>query len=204
MNPTIPSNENIQELENLRIEIAQFKKRLDAQTTLTEQFIIKSVKHKMSRFHRKVYQICILNIVAILLWIWIKYMNHFSWGFTLFTILICLLSMSLGLYINRMDIGKMGENLRDTVHRLQKMKAQRLFVEKIGCFCVIPLWLAWFIFEYYKLFYVQDPYIFLGMIMMPLLGGIIGLIVGLRIFFKMQGEINDMIADIEQLQSQTD
>lgn len=185
------------ELEMMRQELQALKDKVNSQGVLNERLVRKSVKDKMSDIHRAVFKMAILVILVIPVWLLIKYQNHLSWPLTIFTILMLVVSVFFDWYINRMDVSTMDSDLRETACKLVEMKKRRVLQEKIGCFAVLPLWLVWLGYEFYH--NTPDPDTALPMLIGMGAGGVIGGIIGLRIFFKWQRKNDEMIEQINEL-----
>ena len=136
-------------------------------------------------------------LFAIPLWLFIKYQHNLSWYYTIFTILMMLVSVFFDWYVNRIDGGKMGDDMKETANKLLKMKKQRALQEKIALFLVVPLWLVWTVFEFRSS--ITDPVMANGLLIGMAVGVVIGLIVGLSIYFRMQRKNDEMIKEIESI-----
>ena len=188
---------NMNELEEMRHQLQVLKDKVEKQGVLNEQLVRKSIQDKMNDIRRTIYKLIVVVILAIPLWIMIKYMQNLSWLLTIFTILMMVVSVCLDWYINRIDVGSMGEDLRETANRLVEMKKRRSLQEKIACFVVVPVWVVWLAYEFYQK--APDHETGIIMIVSMAIGLVIGGAVGLSIFFKLQRKNDEMIEQIEDL-----
>ena len=188
---------NMNELEEMRRELQALKQKVNERGVLNERLVRKSIQDKMSDIRRTIYKLGVVVLLAIPLWIMIKYMQNLSWPLTIFTILMMVVSVCLDWYINRIDVGSMGEDLRETANRLVEMKKRRSLQEKIACFVVVPVWVVWLAYEFYQK--APDHETGIIMIVSMAIGLVIGGAVGLSIFFKLQRKNDEMIEQIEDL-----
>ena len=188
---------NMNELEEMRHQLQVLKDKVEKQGVLNEQLVRKSIQDKMNDIRRTIYKLIVVVILAIPLWIMIKYMQNLSWLLTIFTILMMVVSVCLDWYINRIDVGSMGEDLRETANRLVEMKKRRSLQEKIACFVVVPVWVVWLAYEFYQK--APDHVTGIIMIVSMAIGLVIGGAFGLSIFFKLQRKNDEMIEQIEDL-----
>ena len=188
---------NMNELEEMRRELQALKQKVNERGVLNERLVRKSIQDKMSDIRRTIYKLGVVVLLALPLWIMIKYMQNLSWPLTIFTILMMVVSVCLDWYINRIDVGSMGEDLRETANRLVEMKKRRSLQEKIACFVVVPVWVVWLAYEFYQK--APDHETGIIMIVSMAIGLVIGGAVGLSIFFKLQRKNDEMIEQIEDL-----
>ena len=188
---------NMNELEEMRQQLQVLKDKVEKQGVLNEQLVRKSIQDKMSDIRRTIYKLIVVVILAIPLWIMIKYQQNLSWPVTIFTILMMVVSVGFDLYINRMDVGSTGSDLKETANRLVEMKKRRSLQEKIACLVVVPIWLVWLGYEFYQ--NAQDQESGIIMLISMAIGVIIGGAFGLSIFFKMQRKNDEMIEQINEL-----
>ena len=189
--------ENMNELEEMRRELQALKQKVNERGVLNERLVRKSIQDKMNDIRRTIYKLIVVVILAIPLWIMIKYQQNLSWPLTIFTILMMVVSVGFDWYINRMDIGSMGSDLRETANRLVEMKKHRSLQEKIACLVVIPVWVIWLGYEFYQ--NAADHESGIIMLVSLAIGGVIGGAIGLSIFFKLQRKNDEMIEQIEDL-----
>ena len=104
--------------------------------------------------------------------------------------------------INRLDVSHMGDDLVATARKLAQMKKNRSMSQKIGIAMTIP-WLAWFCYESFMhraiTYGIADTW---GYVITCFVGGIIGFLIGMRIFRKMQRANDEMIDQINELMSE--
>ena len=185
------------ELEEMRQQIKALKEKVERNGVLNERLVRKSVQDKMKSIHKTVFKLFAMVLFAIPLWLFIKYQHDLSWYYTIFTILMMLVSVFFDWYVNRIDVGKMGDDMKETANKLLKMKKQRALQEKIALFLVVPLWLVWTVFEFRSS--ITDPVMANGLLIGMIVGVVIGLIVGLSIYFRMQRKNDEMIEEIESI-----
>ena len=188
------------ELDDLRQQINDLKNKVDQQGYLNEELVKKAIQGKMKGVHRTLMLLAVAAIFCIPLYIWMKYEENLSWPLIIFTIIVLIGSLISDYFINRINVSHMGDDLVETARKLTKMKKDRNLGRTIGM-SISTVWLVWFIYEFYHshLAYGATEAWFS---IIPLLVGVaIGLVVGLRIFSKMQRANDDMIEQINDLTS---
>ena len=126
-----------------------------------------------------------------------KYQVGLSWPLTIFTIVFLLASVTSDYFINRIDVSHMGDDLVGTANKLVKMKRNRVIGQRIGI-GVALLWLAWFCYEYFMLNSVYGTDAAWFSLIGIFAGAVIGGLIGLRIFNKMQRANDEMIDQINE------
>ena len=186
------------ELDDLRQQIKDLKNKVDQQGRLNDDLVKKAIQSKMRGVHSIIIKLAILVIFCIPLYIMLKYQVGLSWPLIIFTILFLVASVTSDFLINRIDVSHMGDDLVETANKLVKMKKNRVIGQRIGI-GVAVIWLAWFCYEYFKLNSVYGPEAAWGSIAGIFVGAVIGGIIGIRIFNKMQRANDEMIEQINEL-----
>ena len=186
------------ELNEMRQQMNILKKKLEQQEIVKEKLIRQSMRKNMRSINHTNF---IVTAVAILMvpysyWVFLK-MTGFSMAFWIGTSIFMLICAGANIWnyrnLNSSDL--MGGDLleaRKNVARAKKFDTQWLL---FGIPAVL-LWLAWFVYEVYRVNGPDD--------MMPLLLGgsfglVIGLILGFRIYYKTQRQYQEIIDQIEDL-----
>lgn len=186
------------ELDDLRQQINAIKNKVDEQGYLNEELVKKTIQGKMKGVHRTLMLLAVAVIFCIPLYIWMKYEENLSWPLIIFTIIIMIGSLISDYFINRINVSHMGDDLVETARKLTKMKKDRNLGRTIGM-SVATVWLVWFIYEFYHSHLAHGETEAWLSIIPLLVGAGIGLVVGLRIFSKMQRANDDMIEQINDL-----
>lgn len=187
--------DNINELEDLRLQISELKQRIDRESTLNEQLLHQSLKDKMRSVHNIVWRIIVIGIFGIIAWCFIGHMWNLSPYFVGITITMFIASMSADYLINRMDERNFSVNLSEAVARLVRMKRMRLIQVLVGFAFLLVVWGPWMVCEMFPKF---EPEMRMPMAIGMAVGGIIGAILGLTFFFKMQRANDEMIRQIKE------
>ena len=182
------SNFNEFELDDLRQQITELKNKVNAQGRLNEELVKKAIQGKMRGVHSIILKLAILAILCIPFYIMMKYQVGLSWPLTIFTIVFLLASI---------DVSHMGDDLVGTANKLVKMKRNRVIGQRIGI-GVALLWLAWFCYEYFMLNSVYGTDAAWFSLIGIFAGAVIGGLIGLRIFNKMQRANDEMIDQINE------
>ena len=185
------------ELDDLRQQIEALKNKVDQQGRLNEALVKKTIQGKMRGVHNIIFKLAIAAILCIPFYIMMKYQVGLSWPLTIFTIVFLLASVTSDYFINRMDVSHMGDDLVGTANKLIKMKKNRAIGQRIGIGMSL-LWLAWFCYEYFMLNSVYGTEAAWGSLIGIFVGAVIGGLIGIRIFNKMQRTNDEMIDQINE------
>ena len=186
------------ELDDLRRQISDLKNKVDQQGRLNEDLVKKAIQSKMRGVHNIIIKLAILVVLLIPFYIMLKYQIGLSWPLTIFTIVFLIASVTSDFFINRMDVSHMGDDLVETTNKLLKMKKNRVIGQRIGI-GVAVIWLAWFGYEYFKQNSAYGLDVAWISIAGVIVGAIVGGLIGLRIFNKMQRTNDEMIDQINEL-----
>ena len=193
------------ELDDLRRQINALKEKVDKQGRLNEDLVKKAIQGKMRGLHHNLFWYCLVIGLFVPFIIWDFISLGMSWAFIIFTILIFAGSFVAEYFINRMRISDMGDDLVETARKLMQMKRNRKKQLIIG-FSTIAIWLPWYFFEIYKTM-ISDlgpenmaAFILIILISMAA-GGILGLVIGLSFYRKLQRTNDEMINQINELMS---
>ena len=186
------------ELDDLRRQIIDLKNKVDKQGQLNEDLVKKAIQSKMRGVHGILIKLAIIAVLFVPFYIMLKYQVGLSWPLTIFTIVFLLASVTSDFFINRMDVSHMGDDLVETANKLVKMKKNRVIGQRIGIGIAV-LWLIWFCYEYFMLNSVYGPEAAWGSLIGIFFGAVVGGLIGIRIFNKMQRANDEMIDQINEL-----
>ena len=192
------NNNDFNELEDLRQQITALKNKVNEQGRLNEGLVKEAIRNKMRSVHRTLLMLGVGVMFCIPLYIWMKYEENLSWPLIIFTIIILIGSLISDYFINRINVSHMGDDLVETARKLTKMKKDRNLGRTIGM-SISTVWLVWFIYEFYHSHLAYGATEAWFSIIPLLVGAAIGLVVGLRIFSKMQRANDEMIQQINDL-----
>lgn len=191
------------ELDDLRQQIKDLENKVNAQGRLNEELVKKAIQGKMRGVHGIILKLGILALLCIPFYIMMKYQVGLSWPLTIFTIVFLLASVTSDYFINRIDVSHMGDDLVGTAAKLVKMKKNRVIGQRISI-GVAVLWLAWFCYEYFMLNSVYGTDVAWASLICIFVGAVVGGLIGLRIFNKMQRANDEMIDQINDFTSEND
>lgn len=199
---TVNNTQHEFELEDLRQQMAAIKEKVDQQGHLNEELVKEAIQSKMKGVHRTSFKLSLVALLCIPCYIAMRYTYNFSWPFIFVTILMLIGFVLADYLINRLDVSHMGDDLVGTARKLAQMKKNRSMSQKIGIAMTIP-WLAWFCYESFMhraiTYGIADTW---GYVITCFVGGIIGFLIGMRIFRKMQRANDEMIDQINELMSE--
>lgn len=191
------------ELDDLRQQIKDLENKVNAQGRLNEELVKKAIQGKMRGVHGIILKLGILALLCIPFYIMMKYQVGLSWPLTIFTIVFLLASVTSDYFINRIDVSHMGDDLVGTAAKLVKMKKNRVIGQRVSI-GVAVLWLAWFCYEYFMLNSVYGTDVAWASLIGIFVGAVVGGLIGLRIFNKMQRANDEMIDQINDFTSEND
>ena len=194
---------NFDELDELRQQINDLKNKVDQQGHLNEELVKKAIQGKMKGLHSTIFKYMLFCIIVAPFIIWDFIHKHLSWPFIVFTIIMFLGSFIAEYFINKMNVKHMTDDLVETARKLSQMKDNRKKQQIIG-FCVLAIWVPWYIYEMYKYTTPQVeahfvPTIVTFLIIGAIIGVIIGIGIGLHYYHKMQRVNDEMIEQINEL-----
>ena len=185
------------ELDDLRQQIKELKDKVNEQGRLNEALVKKAIQGKMRGVHRTIIILAIFAIAVIPFYIMMKYQVGLSWPLPIFTIVFLLASVTSDYFINRIDVSHMGDDLVGTANKLIKMKRNRVIGQRIGIGIAL-IWLAWFCYEYFVLNSVYGTDVAWGSLLGIFVGAVVGGLIGILIFNKMQRANDEMINQINE------
>lgn len=192
---------NTQEMEQMRSQLNLLKQKLDSQQIVSDRLMRRSMKQKMSWIdkYRWIAILCIPFVAICFLPAFLDF--GLSWWLYGFTILLVAVSAIADWIINRMPESEfMKGNLLETAQRLAHMKKMRSRQTIIGMIAVL-IWAAWLIYEFYMAG-VRNGVSSVSYLGAVGVGLVLGLILGLSVFFKMQRTNDEIIEQIEELSQQ--
>lgn len=186
------------ELNELRQQINDLKNKVEQQGQLNEELVKKTIQSKMRGVQKTVWKLAILVIAVIPIYIAMKYQVGLSWPLIIFTILLLVGSITSDFFINHIDVSHMGDDLVETANKLIQMKKNRHLGQKIGISVAI-IWFIWFCYEYFQVQLAYGQAAAWTSIAMLVVGLVVGGIIGMHIFNKMQRANDEMIEQINEL-----
>lgn len=192
------NNNDFNELEDLRQQITALKNKVNEQGRLNEGLVKEAIQNKMRSVHSTIMMLGVAVMFCIPLYIWMKYEENLSWPLIIVTIVLMLGSLISDYFINRIDVRHMGDDMVETARKLTQMKKNRSIAQKIGM-GVATVWLVWFLYEFHHSHLALGEAAAWGSIIPLLVGALIGVVIGIGIFRKMQRANDDMINQIADL-----
>jgi hypothetical protein len=189
---------NDYELDEMRQQMNILKKKLEKQEIVNDKLIRQSMRKNMRSINRKNLLLTLLAIFMIPYSYWaFCHLNDFSLAFWIGTSIFMLICAGAQIYNGHKLYGTdlMQSNLMDVQReaaRAKKFDTQWLFFG-------IPmalLWIGWFAYEVYR---VNGPDDMLPLLIGGGVGGVVGLIAGMNIYYKMQRQYQEIIDQIEEL-----
>ena len=189
------------ELEEMKIQIDNLKKKLEDQTIVNEKHIRNSFRTKISDINRTVTMTVITGILALVYCTWFFHFKGLSLAFTIATglmLAVCvLLTLIQKIQLSRIDIS--AGNLVETARDISKIRTHYKDWYKTAIPMII-IWFGWMTYEILTRFEMTPMTI--GFLSGAATGGILGGIIGGRINKKIINRTEELLGYIEELQKE--
>ena len=189
------------ELEEMKIQIDNLKKKLEDQTIVNEKHIRNSFRTKISDINRTVTMTVIAGILALVYCTWFFHFKGLSLAFTIATglmLAVCvLLTLIQKIQLSRIDIS--AGNLVETARDISKIRSHYKEWYKTAIPMII-IWFGWMTYEILTRFEMTPMTI--GFLSGAATGGILGGIIGGRINKKIINRTEELLGYIEELQKE--
>ncbi|MBQ2373390.1 MAG: hypothetical protein II289_09500 [Bacteroidales bacterium] len=189
------------ELEEMKIQIDNLKKKLEDQTIVNEKHIRNSFRIKISDINRTVTMTVIACILALVYCTWFFHFTGLSLAFTIATglmLAVCvLLTLIQKIQLSRIDIS--AGNLVETARDISKIRTHYKDWYKTAIPMII-IWFGWMTYEILTRFEMTPMTI--GFLSGAATGGILGGVIGGRINKKIINRTEELLGYIEELQKE--
>ena len=196
------------EFEEMRQQLGILKNKLENQTLINDKLIRQSMLHKMS-FIKKYTWVSFLGLLFIYyIYYEAREIFNLSWWFYGFTVIFMTLSVCFDAYINRV-------NKKDFLNgdliaaSLQMQRMKKLRKKSLLCgISILTIWVPWLCLEVYNGLGVanggENESLFYSMMIGGGVGLIIGAVIGISIYFRMQRINSNIIQQIDELTKETE
>lgn len=189
------------ELEEMKIQIDNLKKKLEDQTIVNEKHIRNSFRRKISDINRTVTMTVIVGIFALVYCTWFFHFKGLSLAFTISTGLMLAVCVLLTLFqkirLSRIDIS--AGNLVETARDISKIRSHYKEWYKTAIPMII-IWVGWMTYEILTRFGMTPMTI--GFLSGAATGVILGGFIGGRINKKIINRAEELLGYIEELQKE--
>ena len=189
------------ELEEMKIQIDNLKKKLEDQTIVNEKHIRNSFRTKISDINRTVTMTVIAGILALVYCTWFFHFKGLSLAFTISTglmLAVCvLLTLIQKIQLSRIDIS--AGNLVETARDISKIRTHYKDWYKTAIPMII-IWFSWMTYEIVTRFEMTPMTI--GFLSGAATGIILGGFIGGRINKKIINRTAELLGYIEELQKE--
>lgn len=192
-------NNNLQELEQLRSQVAEFKNRLDQQEIVSRHLLDEAMKGHVSWIKHMGIWGGILDLAIVPLVIYaLRSIVGASW---LPIIVVCVMLVFEGLFsfLNVSTIRDKHLAADDVISTQQRLRTYKRR-DKLNTFIIIPillLWIVWFLFDVYYGTDVPFPSS-AGRIIVDIVAVALGFAVGIYIFTREMRSLNKAIKEIDE------
>lgn len=189
------------ELEEMKIQIDNLKKKLEDQTIVNEKHIRNSFRRKISDINRTVTITIIVGILALVYCTWFFHFKGLSLAFTIATgimLAVCvMLTLIQKIHLSRIDIST--GNLLETARDISKIRSHYKEWYKTAIPMII-IWVGWMTYEILTRFGITPMTI--GFLSGAATGVILGGFIGGRINKKIINRAEELLGYIEELQKE--
>lgn len=189
------------ELEEMKIQIDNLKKKLEDQTIVNEKHIRNSFRTKISDINRTVTMTVIAGMFALVYCTWFFHFKGLSLAFTIATglmLAVCvLLTLIQKIQLSRIDIS--AGNLVETARDISKIRTHYKDWYKTAIPMII-IWFGWMTYEILTRFEMTP--MTMGFLSGAATGGILGGVIGRRINKKIINRTEELLGYIEELQKE--
>lgn len=189
------------ELEEMKIQIDNLKKKLEDQTIVNEKHIRNSFKTKISDINRTVTMTVIAGMFALVYCTWFFHFKGLSLAFTIATglmLAVCvLLTLIQKIQLSRIDIS--AGNLVETARDISRIRTHYKNWYKTAIPMII-IWFSWMTYEIVTRFEMTPMTI--GFLSGAGTGIILGGFIGGRINKKIINRTEELLGYIEELQKE--
>ena len=189
------------ELEEMKIQIDNLKKKLEDQTIVNEKHIRNSFRTKISDINRTVTMTVIAGMFALVYCTWFFHFKGLSLAFTIATglmLAVCvLLTLIQKIQLSRIDIS--AGNLVETARDISKIRTHYKDWYKTAIPMII-IWFGWMTYEIVTRFEMTPMTI--GFLSGAATGIILGGFIGGRINKKIINRTEELLGYIEELQKE--
>ncbi len=195
-------NDNSNELEQMRAQLEIMKQKLSRQKIVNDNLISKAMSNRMSWIKRFVW-IEILVFIPFIAVIYAVFVAAFHISLWLYAVILaaCMVDVYSDYRINKMNQSDwLAENLVETGRKLVRMKRQR----RISFFISVVATVVIFGYFCYEMLAFAGPDIKYADGIGCMTGGVCGLAVAYIIYRRMQRTNDDLINQIEEMNSGCD
>lgn len=187
-------------LDEMRSQIAILKEKVDKQNIVNDKLMHRVINTRTDDMKRKMFVAVFCGIITIAISPWAFHHNlGLSWWFIIVTDIFMVYCMSMEIYYKRMisDKALMNASILEVAQRMSRFKSGYKRYTMINIFVLLPIWLVWLLVEVYLQF-SGNMEIFRSYAIGLGVGIVIGGIVGLRLFFRIIDNANQVIKEINE------
>ena len=188
-------NNNLQELEGLRQQVAEFKNRMEQQEIVSKRLLNAAMNGHVSWIRTMNIWVGPIGLVLLLLIIYHLRTTSWSWGPMIFLLLVLIAETVFNLW-NVSTIRDKHLAAHDVISVQQRLIAykRREKLQVFGEFPFILLWLVWFVYDIHNV--TNTPLSWL--IPRVVIGLLIGSLIGFFMFYREMRSLNMAIKEIDE------
>ena len=189
------------ELQEMKRQLAILTQKLDKETIVNERLIRQSMKNKASSIRRRAIAESIVTLIMIPYFVWVMPgLVGISVGLCSFTCFFMIAALAYNYYIHSHFQPEKFTNSSLLEVRKDTLRTKKLYSKWQMCagipFCIA--FITWFAYDVSHIFHGEALQITLGGLVA---GCILGAIIGTSIYGKTQRTMNEILEQIEEMQS---
>ena len=187
-------------LDEMRSQIAILKEKVDKQAIVNDDIMHKVINTRTGDIKRKMRVAVICGLITIAISPWAFHHNlGLSWWFIIVTDIFMIYCMSMEIYYKRMvsDNALMNSSVLEVAQRMSHFKTCYKRYTMINIFVLLPIWVIWLLVEVYLQF-SDNMEVFWSYAIGLGVGIVIGGILGLRLFFRIIDNANQVIKELKE------
>ena len=187
-------------LEELRSQITILKEKVENQTIVNDKLIHSVINAHTGDIKRKMFTAVVCGLITVCISpLAFHYNLGLSWLFVIVTDIFMIYCMSMEVYYKRMISNKalMNASILEVAQCVSRFKSGYKRYTLINCVVLLPLWLIWLFVEVYFRF-SDNMEMFWSLAAGLGVGIVIGGVIGLRLFFRIIDNANQIIKEINE------
>ena len=192
---------NDKEFEALYNLIDRLEKKIDKEAVINERLMHETITHKTDSIKSKMMMAVYSGAFVIVVAPWcFHYAMGLSWWFVGVTIVFMLYCICMELHFKKkVNESIMGATMLQVAEYMADFKQGYRRYTQTNLFLWLPLWIGWLCVEFYIVNAAANKFFLIVYGVSMTAGGILGAIIGLRAYFKMQHTASDIIEQINGL-----
>jgi hypothetical protein len=187
-------------LEEMQSQISILKEKIEKKSVVNDKLIHDVISTHTDNIKRMMFAAVVCGLITIAMSPTAFHYNlGMSWLFVIVTDIFLIYCMSMEVYYKRMlsDKTLMNSSILEVAQCVSRFKVGYKRYTLINCVVLLPLWLTWLFVETYSHF-SDNMEMFWWLTAGLCVGIVIGGFIGLRLFFRILDNANQIIKEIQE------